>query len=81
MKKHEYKFQVASDVSSRDGIGIEYYRDEEIIIEIFRDDMKKTREVTLYEKDIPLDVVENSIQIFKEKIDWEFIDYNKLENE
>ncbi|AMC33395.1 hypothetical protein [Janthinobacterium sp. B9-8] len=65
---------VASDVSNgRDGIGIEVYLDEEMVLEIFRDDTKKEREVTLYKKDLPLSLVENAIEVFKMKIPWEFI--------
>ena len=38
------------------------------LIEIFRDDTKKSREVTTYDKDIPLEVVEASIGLFKKEI-------------
>ena len=41
---------IVSDVGSRDGIGVEFLIDDEIVLEIFRDDTKKTREVTLYKK-------------------------------
>ncbi len=63
---------ITSDVSGRDGIGIEAYRNDELVIEIFRDDTKKTREVTLYKKDVNLELIEKSIKIFKKEIPWEF---------
>ena len=66
------KFVVASDVSNRDGVGIEVYLDNELILEIFRDDSKRKREVTLYKKDLDLDVIERSIEKFKNEIQWEF---------
>jgi hypothetical protein len=66
---------VASDVDPRDGIGIEIYRDDELIVEIFRDDTKRTREITVFKESISLELVEEAIQIFKEKIPWEFIEY------
>ncbi len=63
---------IASDVRNRDGIGIEIYRNDELVIEIFRDDTKKTREVTLCKKDVNLELIEESIKIFKKEIPWEF---------
>ena len=68
------KVVVASDVHDRDGIGIEIYLDDELALEIFRDDTKKSREVSLYKKDVPLSVVEESIAIFKREIPWAFIE-------
>lgn len=65
---------ISSDVSERDGIGIEIYRNDKLVIEIFRDDTKRTRTVTLYQKDISLDMIEESIQTFKKEIPWDFID-------
>ncbi len=69
---------IASNVSDRDGIGVEIYRDDKLVIEIFRDDTKRTRTVTLFQQDISLDLLEESIQTFKEEIPWEFIDSDNL---
>lgn len=67
------KFIIASDVGgSRDGIGIEVYSGSEILMEVFRDDTQKTREVTLYKKDLDLELVEQAIALFKQEIPWEF---------
>ena len=63
----------ASDVSDRDGIGMEFYKDGQLIIEIFRDDTLRTRTVSNYKKDLPLEVLEDCIKIFKERIDWDYI--------
>ena len=69
---------IASDVSDRDGIGVEIYSDDKLVIEIFRDDTKRRRTVTLYQQDISLDLLEESIQTFKKEIPWDFIDYDNF---
>ena len=67
-------YAIQNDVSGdRDGIGIEILEGDEILLEIFRDDTKRTREVTLYNKDFPLELIEQSIQLFKKEIPWDFI--------
>ena len=73
---HQISVVVASDVSNRDGIGVEIYLRSELTLEIFRDDTKKSREVTFYKKDVPLSIVEESIAIFRREIPWDFIDYD-----
>ena len=70
---------IATDVNERDGIGVEIYRDDELVIEIFRDDTKRTRTVTLFKKDIALDLLEECIVSFKKEIPWDFIDYKDEE--
>lgn len=66
-------YVVASDVGSgRDGIGVEVYSGNELLLEVFRDDTKKAREVTLYKKDLDLELVEQAIALFKKEIPWEF---------
>jgi hypothetical protein len=69
---------IASDVNSRDGIGVEIYRNDRLVVEIFRDDTKRTRTVTLFQQDISLELLEESIEIFKKEIPWDFIDYDNL---
>lgn len=68
------KWVIASDVSGRDGIGIELYQSDELILEIFRDDTKKSREVKMYKKDVPLALIEDAISKFRKEIPWEFLD-------
>lgn len=65
---------IASTVSDRDGIGVQIYHDDKFVIEIFRDDTKRTRTVTLFQKDISLDLLEESIETFKKEIPWDFIE-------
>jgi len=69
-----YDVVIASDVSGRDGIGIEVSLNDELVLEIFRDDTKRKREVTLYKKDLQLELIEESIEKFKKDIPWEFQD-------
>jgi hypothetical protein len=64
---------VASDIN-RDGIGVEIYRDDKLVVEIFRSDSQLTRTVTVYERDIKLGLLEESIRIFKKEIPWDFVD-------
>jgi hypothetical protein len=76
MEKDKDRIEIASDVSGdRDGIGVEIYRDNELLMEIFRDDTKLTRTVTLWKQGIPLEIIEDSIEKFKLNIPWEFIKY------
>jgi hypothetical protein len=71
---HKTEWVIASDVSTRDGIGVELLVNDEMILEIFRDDSNKTREVTLYKKEISLSLVEEAIAKFKKEIPWDFLD-------
>jgi hypothetical protein len=41
------RIEIASDVNKRDGIGIEVYIDNKLIVEIFRDDTNLTRTITM----------------------------------
>lgn len=78
MKLPKDRVIIASDVRDRDGIGVEIYRDNKLVIEIFRDDTKLARTATLFQKDISLELLEESIKTFKEEIPWDFIDYKNL---
>ena len=40
MDTSRIKIQIASDVNERDGIGLEVYLDDKLVIEIFRDDTR-----------------------------------------
>lgn len=68
---------IASDVNPRDGIGVEIYRDDELVVEIFRDDRDRTRTVTVSKESISLELMEESIQIFKKEIPWDFIEHEE----
>ena len=77
MSINNYKTIIFSDVSSRDGIGIEVYFHNDLILEIFRNDLKKTIDVTMFKQNISLNVVEESINIFRKKIN---LDFNSSED-
>jgi len=78
MKNQIDKVIVASDVSERDGIGVEIYIDGDLAVEIFRDETDKTRTVTVFEKEINLELMEKCIEIFKNEIPQEFIEYKEM---
>tara|TARA_R110002167_G_scaffold366411_1_gene596177 strand:- start:27292 stop:27519 length:228 start_codon:yes stop_codon:yes gene_type:complete len=67
------RIEIASDANQHDGIGIELYRNNEMIVEIFRDDTERTRTITVYKENIPLELMEESINTFKKEIPWDFI--------
>ncbi|BFN13953.1 hypothetical protein FH712_15130 [Marinobacter nauticus] len=68
---------VASDVNPRDGIGVEIYQDDELVIEIFRDDTERTRTVTVFRDSVSLELMEKAIQRFKDEGLWDFIEYDE----
>lgn len=74
MSSSKDRFVVVSDVGLRDGIGVEIYRGNELIIELFRDDTEKTRTIIVFKESISLELMEKSIEIFKKEIPWAFID-------
>ena len=73
MKENKDRVIIASDVNERDGIGVEIYRNDELVAEIFRDDTDKTRTIRVFKKNITLELMEECIKIFKKEIPWEFI--------
>ena len=75
--RSKYQIVRASDVSTRDGIGVEISYEGKLVCEIFRDDTERTRIVSLPSQEIPLEDLEGFIQIFKDEIDWDFIDYDE----
>ncbi len=77
MSKPKVRFVVASDVNPRDGIGVEIYRDDELTVEIFRDDTDRTRQITVFKESVSLELMEESIEIFKREIPWDFIEYDE----
>jgi hypothetical protein len=79
MKQQKDYTIIASDVRDRDGIGVEIYRDNKLIVEIFRDDTKKTRTVKIFKESLSLELLEECIQIFKKEIPWDFIGPNEME--
>lgn len=74
MKHQKDRVIIASDVNKRDGIGVEIYKNDEYLVEIFRDDTEKTRTVTVFKNEISLELMEECIGIFKKEIPWDFIE-------
>ena len=74
MKESNDRIEIASDVNQRDGIGIEVYRNNELIVEIFRDDSDKTRNIRIFKESVSLELMEECIESFKKNIPWEFIE-------
>lgn len=58
----EYAFCRASSVTEgHDGLGLECSRGDQIIFEIFRNDETLKFEVTLFERDVPLELLEYAV--------------------
>jgi hypothetical protein len=77
MKENKDRVIIASDVNERDGIGVEIYRNDELIAETFRDDTEKTRTIRVFKENISLELMGECIQTFKKEIPWEFINYGE----
>ena len=77
MEFEKDRVEIASDVNTRDGIGIEVYRNDELVIEIFRDDTDRTRVITVFKENVSLELMEECIDTFKKEIPWEFIKNEK----
>ena len=73
--RKNYDITVASDVCDRDGIGVEFWKDGSMVAEIFRDDTKRTREIWISKQKVSLEEMEGFIQLFKDEIPWDFIEY------
>ncbi len=58
--------------SSPHGIGVELWQNNELVIEVTRNYSTKERTITLYKKDLPLDIIEKCIEAFKSQIPWDY---------
>lgn len=56
----------------RNGLGMEVWQNNNLILEIFRDDKFKTRTITFFKKEISLEKMEEYIERFKKDNLWEF---------
>lgn len=58
----EYTFFTASHViMGHDGLGLECWRGNDMVFEVFRNDETLRFEVTLFEQDVPLELLEYAI--------------------
>ncbi len=69
------RYVVASDVSSRDGVGLETYVNDDLVMEIFRDDSERRICMTLFADSLDLAIIEASIATFKERPGAGYVDY------
>jgi hypothetical protein len=73
--ERKISYVAASDVHLRDGIGLETYINDNLVMEIFRDDSERRTYITLFSDTVELEVLEASIVKFKEHIDQKYIEY------
>lgn len=65
----EYEFLTASSVTKgHDGLGIECWRGNDMVFEIFRNDETLRFEVTLFEPSVPLELIEYAVQIARDSL-------------
>ena len=62
---------IISDTNERDGMGMEVWKNDKLILEIFTEDSKKTRTITFYEKEISFEDMERYMIRYKKDL-WEF---------
>ena len=68
MKITDCELLIVDGGPERDGLGVEIWHKDKLILEIFRDDEKKLRTMTSYQDDLPLELIESGIEIFKNRI-------------
>jgi hypothetical protein len=65
----EYRFcRASSVVTGHDGLALECWRGDETVFEVFRNDQTLRFEVTLYEQNVPLELLEYAIPIARETL-------------
>ena len=70
----KYEVLIASDVSTRDGIGVEIYEYDDLILDIFRDDTDKTKQITVFKNPVSVELMKEALQVFEEEIPEDFQD-------
>ena len=56
-----------------DSFGVEFYIDDQLVLEIFRVDTERRKEVVFYCSRVDLEYLEECIRIFKSEIPNEFV--------
>ncbi|GFM87772.1 hypothetical protein PSCICO_31710 [Pseudomonas cichorii] len=65
----EYRFGRASGVvAGHDGLALECLRGQNVVFEVFRNDETLRFEVTLFERDVPLELLEHAIPIARQEL-------------
>lgn len=62
---------IISDTNERNGMGLEVWKNDRLILEIFTDDTEKTRTMTFYEKEMPFKDMERYMIRYKNDL-WDF---------
>ncbi|WP_412061368.1 hypothetical protein [Rubrivirga sp. IMCC45206] len=63
-----YRLVTASDVSGRDGLGLELWDDSEMIAEVFRTDATGVLSASAYRTDLPLVLVEEFLDAARHRL-------------
>ncbi|NTS78771.1 hypothetical protein HR060_18175 [Catenovulum sp. SM1970] len=65
----QYDALIASDITNaRDGMGVEVYLEDKLLLEIFKDVSLNQSSMTLFDKHVPLELIEASIEYFKQAL-------------
>ncbi len=65
------EYQIVSNAIN-DSFGIEFYLKGKLILDIYRVDSNKTKNMRMYEDEVALDLIEECIEIFRREIAQEF---------
>ncbi|CAD6364365.1 hypothetical protein N5094_02505 [Shewanella putrefaciens] len=68
MSGKNLKALIISDDVIRNGIGVEFYIDDKLIVEIFRDDNEHTKMLSVFEQPVSLELIEECVTLFKELV-------------
>ncbi len=68
MPSENLKALIISDDFIRNGIGVEFYIDGKLIVEIFRDDNEHTKMLSVFEQPLSLELIEECVTLFKELV-------------
>ena len=56
------------------GIGVEIYEYDDLILDIFRDDTDKTKQITVFKNPVSVELMKEALQVFEEEIPEDFQD-------
>ncbi|MFB2657844.1 hypothetical protein [Shewanella xiamenensis] len=68
MSSKNLKALIISDDVIRNGIGVEVYIDDKLIVEIFRNDNDHTNMLSVFEQPVSLELIEECLTLFKELV-------------
>lgn len=68
MSGKNLKALIISDDVIRNGIGVEFYIDDKLMVEIFRDDNEHTKMLSVFEQPVSLELIEECVTLFKKLV-------------